>query len=110
MTSMFVDLYPDVPVPKTLGQWIESAQHRLLRVGGASSAVLCGPAGLRLCGRSRPRGPARCQWCAVGAGPDKAGGHGLTSPASPKRLRHAPSAEIGEQRCDTTFETGPPGA
>src|SRR5205814_4101093 len=26
MTSMFVDLYPDVPVPKTAWQWVESAQ------------------------------------------------------------------------------------
>jgi predicted nucleic acid-binding protein len=33
MTSMFVDLYPDVPVPKTAWQWVESAQYRLLRAG-----------------------------------------------------------------------------
>jgi predicted nucleic acid-binding protein len=33
MTSMFADLYPDVPVPKTAWQWVESAQYRLLRAG-----------------------------------------------------------------------------
>jgi predicted nucleic acid-binding protein len=33
MTSMFVDLYPDVAVPKTAWQWVESAQYRLLRAG-----------------------------------------------------------------------------
>jgi predicted nucleic acid-binding protein len=33
MTSMFVDLYPDVPLPKTAWQWVESAQYRLLRAG-----------------------------------------------------------------------------
>ena len=33
MTAMFVDLYPDVTVPKTAWQWIESAQYRLLRAG-----------------------------------------------------------------------------
>jgi predicted nucleic acid-binding protein len=33
MTAMFGDLYPDVPVPKTAWQWVESAQYRLLRAG-----------------------------------------------------------------------------
>jgi predicted nucleic acid-binding protein len=33
MTGMFVDLCPDVPVPKTAWQWVESAQYRLLRAG-----------------------------------------------------------------------------
>jgi predicted nucleic acid-binding protein len=33
MTVMFVDLYPDVAVPKTAWQWVESAQYRLLRAG-----------------------------------------------------------------------------
>jgi len=33
MTSMFVDLYPEVSVPKTAWQWVESAQYRLLRAG-----------------------------------------------------------------------------
>ncbi|MCW6005793.1 hypothetical protein K1W54_14575 [Micromonospora sp. CPCC 205371] len=33
MTAMFVDLYPDVAVPKAAWQWVESAQYRLLRAG-----------------------------------------------------------------------------
>jgi predicted nucleic acid-binding protein len=37
MTAMFVDLYPDVTVPKTAWQWVESAQYRLLRAGAHRS-------------------------------------------------------------------------
>jgi predicted nucleic acid-binding protein len=33
MTAMFTDLHPDVAVPKSTWQWIESAQYRLLRAG-----------------------------------------------------------------------------
>ena len=33
MTDMFQTLYPDVPVPKGIWRWIESAQYRLLRNG-----------------------------------------------------------------------------
>jgi predicted nucleic acid-binding protein len=40
MTAMFVDLYPDVAVPKTVWQWVESAQYRLLRAG-AQRALSC---------------------------------------------------------------------
>lgn len=40
MTAMFTDLYPDVPVPKTAWQWVESAQYRLLRAG-AHRALSC---------------------------------------------------------------------
>ena len=40
MTSMFIELYPDVPVPKTAWQWVESAQYRLLRAG-AHRAMSC---------------------------------------------------------------------
>jgi predicted nucleic acid-binding protein len=40
MTAMFTDLYPDVAVPKTAWQWVESAQYRLLRVG-AHRALSC---------------------------------------------------------------------
>jgi predicted nucleic acid-binding protein len=52
MTAMFVDLYPDVPVPKTAWQWVESAQYRLLRAGAhrAPSCVdllLCACAAIR---------------------------------------------------------------
>jgi len=40
MTAMFVDLYPDVAVPKTAWQWVDSAQYRLLRAG-AHRALSC---------------------------------------------------------------------
>ncbi len=40
MTAMFVDLYPDVAVPKAAWQWVESAQYRLLRAG-AHRALSC---------------------------------------------------------------------
>jgi len=40
MSSMFVDLYPDVPLPKAAWQWVESAQYRLLRAG-AHRAMSC---------------------------------------------------------------------
>ncbi|MEV6631557.1 hypothetical protein AB0M54_12480 [Actinoplanes sp. NPDC051470] len=40
MTSTFVDLYPDVPVPKSAWQWVESAQYRLMR-SGAHRALSC---------------------------------------------------------------------
>ncbi|MFJ7158021.1 PIN domain-containing protein [Streptomyces sp. NPDC101118] len=33
MTDMFDDLYPDVPIPKTAWQWIETAQGRLAQRG-----------------------------------------------------------------------------
>jgi len=33
MTAMFVDLHPDVAVPKTAWQRVESTQYRLLRAG-----------------------------------------------------------------------------
>ncbi|MFU8851935.1 hypothetical protein ACNAW0_13260 [Micromonospora sp. SL1-18] len=40
MNEMFVDLYPDVAVPKTAWQWVELAQYRLLRAG-AHRALSC---------------------------------------------------------------------
>lgn len=38
MNGMFSDLYPDVPVPKGVWRWIESAQYRLVR-GGAHRSM-----------------------------------------------------------------------
>ncbi len=35
MNQAFRDLYPDVPVPKSVWRWIDSAQHRLALVGAA---------------------------------------------------------------------------
>ncbi|MDG4828981.1 hypothetical protein O7627_06620 [Solwaraspora sp. WMMD1047] len=53
MTAMFVDLYPDVPVPKTAWQWVESAQYRLLRAG-VHRALSC--VDLLLCACAATRG------------------------------------------------------
>jgi predicted nucleic acid-binding protein len=33
MSSMFAELYPDVPLPKGTWQWVESSQHRLVHAG-----------------------------------------------------------------------------
>ena len=33
MNRMFGDLYPDVPVPKSVWRWVDSAQYRLASVG-----------------------------------------------------------------------------
>ncbi|OMC00480.1 ribonuclease [Mycobacterium sp. NS-7484] len=33
MNLMFRDVYPDVPVPKAVWRWIDSAQHRLAAAG-----------------------------------------------------------------------------
>ena len=33
MNQMFHDVYPDVPVPKSVWLWIDAAQHRLAGVG-----------------------------------------------------------------------------
>jgi hypothetical protein len=41
MSAMFNDLYPDVPLPKNTWQWVESAQHGLVRAG-AHRALSCG--------------------------------------------------------------------
>ncbi len=34
MNQTFHDVYPDVPVPKSVWRWVDSAQHRLAGVGG----------------------------------------------------------------------------
>ncbi|MGA9374736.1 MAG: VapC toxin family PIN domain ribonuclease [Mycobacterium sp.] len=34
MNRAFRDLYPDVPVPKSVWRWIDSAQYRLAGAGG----------------------------------------------------------------------------
>lgn len=52
MTAMFVDLYPDIPVPKTAWHWVESAQYRLLRAGthralSCVDLVICACAAIR---------------------------------------------------------------
>lgn len=50
MNQMFVDVYPDVPVPKSVWRWIDSAQHRLAGAVRALSVVdllICGTAAAR---------------------------------------------------------------
>lgn len=52
MSQMFRDLYPDVPVSKSVWQWAESAQHQLARVGAARALsvvdlLVCGTAAIR---------------------------------------------------------------
>jgi predicted nucleic acid-binding protein len=49
MNRAFDELYPDVPVPKSIWRWIESAQHRLAGVGGVRALsvvdlLVCGTA------------------------------------------------------------------
>jgi predicted nucleic acid-binding protein len=49
MNQMFRNVYPDVPVPKSVWRWIDSAQHRLAATGAvrAMSVVdllICGTA------------------------------------------------------------------
>ncbi len=51
MDRMFADVYPDVPVPKTVWRWVESAQHRLAGVGAVRALsvvdlLICGTAAL----------------------------------------------------------------
>lgn len=52
MNQMFADVYPDVVVPKSVWQWIESAQHRLSTVGAVRALsvvdlLVCGTAAIK---------------------------------------------------------------
>jgi predicted nucleic acid-binding protein len=38
ITEMFIDLYPDVSVPKNAGRWIASVQHHMAQAGQHRSA------------------------------------------------------------------------
>jgi predicted nucleic acid-binding protein len=53
MSSMFAELYPDVPVPKNTWPWIDSAQYRLARAG-AHRALSC--VDLLICAVAAQRG------------------------------------------------------
>lgn len=49
MNLTFGDVYPDVPVPKSVWRWIDSAQHRLARAGAVRALsvvdlLICGTA------------------------------------------------------------------
>lgn len=53
MNTMFRDVYPDVPVSKSVWQWIDSAQRRLARVGAARALSVVD---LLVCGTAATRG------------------------------------------------------
>lgn len=49
MNQTFRDVYPDVPVPKSVWRWIDSAQHRLAGTGAVRALsvvdlLICGTA------------------------------------------------------------------
>ena len=52
MNQMFHDVYPDVPVPKSVWRWIDSAQHQLAAAGvvralSVVDLLVCGTAATR---------------------------------------------------------------
>jgi predicted nucleic acid-binding protein len=53
MTQTFRDVYPDVPVPKSVWKWIDSAQHRLAGVGAVRALSVVD---LLICGTAAARG------------------------------------------------------
>jgi predicted nucleic acid-binding protein len=53
MNQTFRDIYPDVPVPKSVWRWIDSAQHRL---AGAGSVRALSVVDLLICGTAAARG------------------------------------------------------
>jgi predicted nucleic acid-binding protein len=53
MSQMFRDIYPYVPVPKSVWQWIDSAQHRL---AGAGAVRALSVVDLLICGTAAARG------------------------------------------------------
>jgi predicted nucleic acid-binding protein len=53
MNQAFRDVYPDVPVPKSVWRWIDSAQHRL---AGAGAVRVLSVVDLLVCGTAAARG------------------------------------------------------
>lgn len=53
MNRMFGAAYPDVPVPKSVWRWIDSAQHRLASIGAARALSVVD---LLVCGTAAARG------------------------------------------------------
>lgn len=52
MNHMFSSVYPDVPVPKTVWRWMDSAQYHLATVGAARvlsvvDLLICATAALK---------------------------------------------------------------
>lgn len=53
MNQTFRDVYPDVPVPKSVWRWIEASQHRL---AGAGVARALSVVDLLICATAAARG------------------------------------------------------
>ena len=53
MSQTFRDIYPDVPVPKSVWRWIDSAQHRLAGVGAVRALSVVD---LLICGTAATKG------------------------------------------------------
>jgi predicted nucleic acid-binding protein len=53
MDQAFRDVYPDVAVPKSVWRWVDSAQHRLVRVGAVRALSVVD---LLICGTAATRG------------------------------------------------------
>jgi predicted nucleic acid-binding protein len=53
MNQTFRDVYPDVPVPKSVWRWIDSAQHRLAGAGAVRALSIVD---LLICGTAAARG------------------------------------------------------
>ena len=53
MNRAFRDVYPDVPVPKSVWRWIDSAQHRL---AGAGAVRALSVVDLLVCGTAAAKG------------------------------------------------------
>jgi len=53
MNQMFRDVYPDVPVPKSVWRWIDSAQLRLTSAGAVRALSVVD---LLICGTAAARG------------------------------------------------------
>lgn len=52
MSQTLRDIYPDVPVPKSVWRWIDSAQHRLAGAGAVRALsvvdlLICGTAAIK---------------------------------------------------------------
>lgn len=53
MNQTFRDVYPDVPVPKSVWRWIDSAQHRLAAAGAVRALSVVD---LLICGTAAAKG------------------------------------------------------
>lgn len=53
MNQMFRDVYPDVPVPKSVRRWIDSAQQRLAAIGAVRALSVVD---LLICGTAAAKG------------------------------------------------------